>query len=310
MGTAYSSMAYNKELLAKAGFSAPPKTWAEFEQVVIAESKVNPGKSYGMAIPLKYPNFHENFIDRVFAPSYGKYWWDFSAGKFVFAEFTEFFDMVNRITKGGGMYPGIESLDDDTFRAQFAEGNIGFMMISPSYNVGVLYDQFPAKIDWGVAPVPVKDAAKSYNPSTGGASYYSIGLKAKKDGVLAQVQAALDYLTNDDLIASMFTTGKNVPLLADIVAKAKPSPRPQWNDLAQYNTNAVIRPQRAEYLVSVEGDTIYTAFSKIILGTAAPGPTLQDLDRRYNAAFDQAVNRGTVNRAKFIDPNVERLFKK
>ncbi|GHV52173.1 hypothetical protein AGMMS49579_09010 [Spirochaetia bacterium] len=308
MGTAYSSMVYNKDLLAKAGFSAPPKTWAEFEQVVIAESKVSPGKTYGMAIPLKYPNFHENFIERVVAPSIGKYWWDFTAGKFVFSEYTEFFDMIQRITRGGGMYPGLETLDDDTFRAQFAEGNIGFILCSPSYNVGVLYDQFPAKIEWGVAPIPVKDPAKSYNPSTGGASYYSINVSARKDGVLQEVQTVLDYLTNDDLIASMFTTGKNVPLLADVAAKAKPSPRAQWNDLAQYNAGAVIRPTRAEYVVTTEGDTIYNAFSKIILGSAAPGPALQELDRRYNAAFEQAVSRGQIKRATFIDPNVEKLF--
>jgi hypothetical protein len=95
-----------------------------------------------------------------------------------------------------------------------------------------------------------------------------------------------------------------------VAAKASPSPRTQWNDLAQYNTNAVMRPSRAEYVVTAEGDTIYTAFSKIILGAAAPGPTLQDLDRRYNAAFDQAVNRGTIKRAAFIDANIEKLFKK
>ncbi|GHT55224.1 hypothetical protein FACS1894109_01370 [Spirochaetia bacterium] len=310
MGTAYSSMAYNKELLARAGFSAPPKTWAEFEQVVLAESKLNPGKTFGMAIPLKYANVHENFIERVVAPSVGKYWWDYTSGKFAFSEYTEFFDMINRISKGGGMYPGLETLDDDTFRAQFAEGNIGFMLCSPSYNVGVLYDQFPAKIDWGVAPIPVKESAASYNASTGGASYYSINVKARKDGVLQEVQTVLDYLTNDDLIADMFTTGKNVPLLADIIAKAAPSPRQQWNDVAKLNEGAVIRPLRAEYSVTVEGDTIYTAFSKIILGAAAPGPALQDLDRRYNAAFEQAVSRGTIKREKFIDPNVEKLFRK
>ncbi|MDR1900950.1 MAG: extracellular solute-binding protein [Treponema sp.] len=310
MGTAYSSMAYNKDLLKAAGFDAPPETWAEFERVVIAESRVDSGKKFGMAIPLGYVNYHENFIDRVFAPSYGKYFWDFTRGRFVFSEFTEFFEMINRITKAGGMYPGIENLNDDTFRAQFAEGNIGFILVNPSYNVGVLYDQFPAKIDWGVAPIPVKDTAKSYNPSAGGASYYSINVKAKKDGVLQQVQTVLDFLTNDDLIADMFTTGKNIPLLPEIAAKAKPSDRPQWNDTALYNANAVIRPPRAEYDVQVEGDTIYTVFSKILLGQTAPGPALQDLDRRYNAAYDQGVRQGKINAGKYNDPKVEQLFSK
>jgi multiple sugar transport system substrate-binding protein len=308
MGTAYSSMAYNVDLLKAAGYSAPPKTWAEFEEMAIAMSKVNPGKSYGTAIPLKYANFHENFVERALSPSYGKFWWDFTAGKFVFSEFTEFFDMVNRITRAGGMYPGIESLDDDTFRAQFAEGNIGLMLVCPSYNVGVLYDQFPAKIEWKVAPIPVKDPNRHYRATGGGASYYAISPKAKKDGVLAQVQTALDYLTSDELIGSTFTTGKNIPLLSDIAAKAKPSDRPQWNDMATNNTSAVIRPARAEYKLNVEGDTIYTAFSKIILGAAQPGPALQDLERRYNTAFEQAVNRGLVVREQFIDASVAQKF--
>jgi multiple sugar transport system substrate-binding protein len=309
MGTAYSSMAYNKDLLKAAGFSEPPKTWEEFERVIIAESKVEPGKKFGMAIPLGYVNYHENFIERVFVPSYGKHYWDFTTGKFCFAEFAEFFNMINRITAAGGMFPGIENLNDDSFRAQFAEGNIGFILINPSYNVGVLYDQFPAKIDWGVAAIPVRDPNNAFNPSSGGASYYSINVKAKKDNVLREVQMVLDYLTNDDLIASMFTTGKNVPLLADVAAKAKPSDRPQWNDVAKFNGSAVIRPPRAEYDVKVEGDTIYTVFSKIILGQAQPGPALEDLDRRYNAAYETGVKAGTIDTSKYIDPNVANLLK-
>jgi multiple sugar transport system substrate-binding protein len=56
--------------------------------------------------------------------------------------------MLQRINRAGGMFPGAETLSDDALRAQFAEGNIGMIMGSGSFDVGVLYDQFPAKVPW------------------------------------------------------------------------------------------------------------------------------------------------------------------
>jgi hypothetical protein len=44
------------------------------------------------------------------------------------------------------------------------------------------------------------------------------------------------------------------------------------------------------------------------VGNVPPGPTLQDLDRRYNAAFEDAVQKGTVNRATYVDPNLPQKF--
>jgi multiple sugar transport system substrate-binding protein len=56
----------------------------------------------------------------------------------------------------GSMFPGTALLTNDALRAQFAEGHIG-MFMGEFWDVAVLTDQFPAKCDWGVAPIPTYD---------------------------------------------------------------------------------------------------------------------------------------------------------
>jgi ABC-type glycerol-3-phosphate transport system substrate-binding protein len=307
--TASCSIFYNKELLAKAGFSAPPKTWAEFERACIAISKVAPGKTYGMAMPLKFANFYVGNVLGSLVPSYGTFYYDFASGKYNFSLLHEYFEMIQRITAGGGMYPGIESLDDDTFRAQFSEGNIGFIFMSPSYNVGVLYDQFPAKIEWGAAPIPVLNPNKSYYPMGTTATLYSVSDRAKKDGVMNEVSIALQCLLSDDLMSTLYTNGKSLPVRADIIQRSAPSQRQQWNDLAAQSEGAVIQPSFPDAFFSIEGDDVYTAFGKLFTGGNVTS-ILADLDRRYNAAFDRAVQQGVVKREDFIHPEInQRLIK-
>lgn len=309
MSTGFCAMFYNKPLLQKAGIAKVPSTWEEFEKACIAVSKVEPGKTYGMTRPLKYSNAHTNYELPAMVPSYGKFYFDFSTGRYCFSDFLEYFQMIQRIIKAGGMMPGVETMDDDTARALFSEGNLGFIFPSPSFNVGVAYDQFPAKMDWGCAPIPVKDPNKSYNPMGGTASNYGISRKAKKDGVLKEVAVVYDYLTSDEILAEMYTKGKNLPVLPEILDIAKPSTRPQWNELAQLSKGQVIRPNFPDVFFSVEGDSVLAAFTKIYTG-GDPKAILADLDKRYNEAMDKAIARGTIKKADFIKPEIAERFKK
>jgi multiple sugar transport system substrate-binding protein len=305
----YCSIAYNVPLLKRAGFNEPPKTWAEFERACIAIAKLEPGKIFGTYVPLRYANYPSYYTNPGMAPSYGKFWFDFTTGRYCFSDFVEYFEMFQRIRTAGAMFPGIESLDDDTARAQFAEGNIGFEMINPSFNIGVFYDQFPAKMEWATAAIPVKDANTRYNVMGDTATTLVISKKAKEQNLLEEVARVYDFWISDEVQMELFTNGKDIPIIPEIVQKAKPSDRSQWNDLAALSAGTVLRPNFPDGFFAVEGDDVNTAFAKIFTGGNA-AQILADLDRRFNAAMDQAITRGVIKREDFIMPEIEQRFKR
>jgi len=89
-------------------------------------------------------------------PSSGSEGFDPKTGKFDYSVLKPVLETVMGIKEDGSFYPGAEGLDNDPARARFAEGNIG-MKFAWSWDVGVFNDQFAAKCDWGVAPIPVED---------------------------------------------------------------------------------------------------------------------------------------------------------
>jgi multiple sugar transport system substrate-binding protein len=307
--TSYGALAYNVPLLRQAGFTEPPKTWAEFERICIAISKVNPGKTFGTYMPLKYSNYGQYYVGGMLTPSFGKFMFDFSTGRYCFSDFAEYFEMYQRIRAAGAMFPGIESLDDDTARAHFAEGNIGFILVMPSFNVGVLYDQFSTKMEWKIAPIPVKDANTRYNLMGTTATNLVVSKKAQTDKLLEEVARVYAYLISDEVVGTLYTNGKELPMNPRIVQNAKPSGRQQWNDIAALAAAGTVqRPNFPDTMFAVEGDDVNTAFGKILTGGDAR-QILADMDRRFNAAMDTAISRGTIKREDYIKPEIERQFR-
>jgi len=304
----YNTLAYNVPLLRQAGYTEPPKTWAEFEEMCIAVSKVSPGRTFGTYMPLRYANYALFYVGGTLAPSYGKFWYNFSTGRYVFSEFAEYFEMYQRIRSAGAMFPGMESLDDDTARAQFAEGNVGFVLVNPSFNIGVFYDQFPAKMEWKIAPIPVKDPNTKYNVMGSTATNLVVSKKARSERILEEVARVYAYLISDEVVGSLYTNGKDLPINPRVVRNAPPSNRQQWNDLATLAAGTVLRPNFPDAMFVVEGDDVNTAFGQILTGGNAR-QILADMDRRFNDAFDRAVTRAAVKREDFIKPEIEQQFR-
>jgi multiple sugar transport system substrate-binding protein len=307
-GTSYATIAYNVPLLNSIGLTEPPATWEEFERACIAITRANPGK-FGMYKALRYTNFPTIVLEPILVRSYGGTWFDFINGRYNFSRFYEYFEMIQRLSAAGAIFPGMESLDDDTARAQFSEGNIGFVFSNPSFNVGVFYDQFPARMEWRVAPIPVKDPNNHFRPqSAAGDINIVVGTRGRTENVMEQV-ARVHYLwMSDDMLSSLFTAGKDLPRLPSIIANAAPSDRSQWNDIARLNAESRSRPSMPDLFFPVEGDDVRTAFSRIIVGGNAQ-QILGDMDRRFNDAFDRAIARGVVTREYFIRPHFEQSLR-
>jgi ABC-type glycerol-3-phosphate transport system substrate-binding protein len=310
----YSGFHYNKGLLRRAGYSAPPRTWAEFEEAAIKISKLEPGKIYGYAMPLVWsPDFTTWLGEYTATNSIGHMFWNFTEGKFQFADFTPYYETLGRIRDAGAMFPGMESLSDDQQRAQFSAGNIGFIG-GAGWNVGVLYDQFPypnpnGPDGWDYAPLPVQNLNNTYATPISAGAYMFVSAQVKNDkDKLSKIGEVIKLFCGDDTQMLMFTNAKHVPLRADVAAKAKPSDRPQYTSYGKAADRLVTIPTPPTTRLTPEGADRVAVISQILTGqipVSGIRAALTDLDRRYNAAFEQAVTRGQLKRESYIDPTFE-----
>jgi len=307
----YSGFHYNKALLRQAGYSAPPKTWAEFEDAAIKISKLQPGKIYGYAMPMTWsPDFTTWLGEYSATNSIGHMFWNYTEGKFQFADFTPYYETLSRIRDAGAMFPGMETLSDDQQRAQFAAGNIGFIG-GAGWNVGVLYEQFPFDpLDgWDYAPLPVQNLNQTYAVPVSASASYLVNAKVKADkDKLSKMGEVIKLFCGDETQMLMFTAAKHVPLRPDIAAKAAPAQRPQYTTYGKMAERQVTIPTGPISRLTPEGADRVAVIGQILTGQipiTGIRAALTDLDRRYNAAFDQAVQREQIKRENYIDPTFE-----
>jgi multiple sugar transport system substrate-binding protein len=315
----YSGFHYNKALLAQAGYTTPPRTWAEFEEAAIKISKLQPGKIYGYGMPMAWsPDFTVWLGEFTAANSIGHMFWNYTEGKFQFADFTPYYEMLSRIREGGAFFPGMETLSDDQQRAQFAAGNIGFIG-GAGWNVGVLYDQFPFgggeagkpndPTGWDYAPLPVQNLNQTYAVPVNGSVSYIVNANVKADrDKLNKMGEVIKLFCGDETQMLMFTAGKHVPLRPDIAARAAPASQPQYTSYGKMAERQVTFPASPINRLTPEGADRVAVIGQILTGQipiTGIRAALTDLDRRYNAAFDLAVQRGQIKRDDYIDPTVE-----
>jgi len=314
----YSGFHYNKALLQRAGYSAPPKTWAEFEEMAIAISRLAPD-IYGYAMPLVWsPDFTTWMTEYFATSSVGHMYWNYTEGRYQFADFTPYFEMLARIRNAGAMFPGMESLSDDQQRAYFADGKIGFIG-GAGWNVGVLYEQFPFgganaqgapndPLGWDYAPMPVRDLNNVYAVPVSASIAYLVSAKVKNDrDKLNKIGEVIRFFLGDEMQTAMSSGGYFMPLRPDITARSTAN-RPQWISFSQSANRLVTMPATPTTRLAPEGADRVAVIGQILTGQIAIGnirAALEDLDRRYNAAFEQAVSRGQLLRANYIDPTFE-----
>ncbi|GAA4849612.1 hypothetical protein GCM10023310_30000 [Paenibacillus vulneris] len=281
---------YNKELFAKAGITTPPTTLAEL--VEDAKKLTEAGKAigaYGFAQNFKNPGSALGRSSRVIAEvsGYGGFGYDFKTARYDFSGMKPIIQAFKQIKDDGSMLPGVESLDIDPLRAQFAQGKIG-MYLSFSAEAGVYQSQFPAKIDWAAAPVP------SINGSFNGASGFLGGQWLALSSKTANKEAAwkfMKYMYNDSLLQQYQEKGFGIAMVPSISAVAA---KPQVKGIEGFLPNKYDGVWPVYPVVPVQGTKSDDAFFKYILSGGDLDSIITDLNTRYNAALDTAIAKGDV----------------
>ena len=157
---------YNKEMFVKSGIvdgsgtPTPPETFEELREYAkkLTDYKKN---EYGIVLPLKWSGWYGSDIRSSMMSSCGYQEFNPVTGKFDYTGAIPIMKTFLDIKADRTCVPGAEEIDNDTARALFASGGVG-MKLAFSFDVNVLNDQYPASIDWGVAPLPVVDKDNKY----------------------------------------------------------------------------------------------------------------------------------------------------
>jgi hypothetical protein len=103
-----------------------------------------------------------------------------------------------------------------------------------------------------------------------------------------------------------------MPNRADIVAKAAAPSRPQWKTFGEIAPATVTMPPNFHNMLAPEGADRVAIIGQILTGQipiAGIRAALEDLDRRYNIATQQAIDRRIINRDDYFDANLEARFR-
>lgn len=213
---------------------------------------------------------------------FGGFGYDFRTARFDFSGFKPIIEAFKQIKDDGSMLPGVESLDIDPLRAQFAEGKIG-MYLSFSSEPGVYSNQFPAKIDWAAAPAPTIDGnAKGASGFLGG---QWLALSSKSEHKEAAWKF-MEYMYSDQILTAYQENGYGISMVPSVSAVAK---TPEVNGIEGFLPNQYDGVWPVYPTVAPEGMKSDDAFFKYMLNGGDLDAVIADLNKRYNAALDDAI---------------------
>lgn len=291
------ALVYNKDMFKAAGIvdengeAKPPVTWDE----VLEDAKklTNPAKKeYGIALPLKWGSYFDWEFRFPFFGAMGDDMFSSKEGKFKFSDYAPAMEWLLKIKEDGSYFPGAEGLDNDTARAQFSEGHIG-MKFAASWDVGVYNEQFPAKIEWGVAPIPkISEDSKNLQFALA-TTNFAIG-KTASEKDLEKVMEVYKWFHGDEVLAKLYSESKVIPYDFAIAEASGAKPEQKgWEEFSALQQQSKIVSMGPT--VKLEGKDYRQVLNQIWIGEVSIEEGLKDLDERYNEALEKGIADGTIN---------------
>lgn len=296
---------YNKELFKKANLPGPPKTVAEM--VDYAKKITAVGKAqgaYGYAMNLKSPwSSMFRSIDQI-AQRSGVWPYDFKTGKYNFEPMRPIILAYKQMKDDGSMFPGVENLDIDPMRSQFAEGKIG-MYISGNWEPGVYTQQFPAKIDWDAVPVPTIDATAKGKSWIRAGRWQFISSRSKNQKLAWRV---FEWFHRDAVLVPYHEKGYGYSVVPSVVKTAKD---PEIKGAERFKIDEAVEAfwpaSPHEQGLRVEGKPMHDIYAGVILGAISMDDAIRDLNKRYNESLDKAEKSGLLKRRIIKNFNPAKL---
>jgi multiple sugar transport system substrate-binding protein len=301
----YWRLIYNADLFQKAGIKEPPKTVQEM--VEDAKKITEAGKdigAYGFAENFKSASSAFGRIANPIATLSGTGevdGYNYKTGQFDFSVYKPIVEALRQMKQDGSMLPGVESLDIDPLRAQFAAGKIG-MYFNHSGEPAVYQSQFPTQVHWAAALPPTVDGSQKGAVSLTNAGNY-IGISAKtehKDAAWKFMQ----YLSTLDFQKEYYEKGFGISIVPDVTASAKKPTMPGIDGFLPTKFDGLYAPAPTGVAeAKVEGMKTGDSVLKYMLNGGDLDKVLSDLTTRYNAALEKARAAGdTKSKA---DPNFD-----
>lgn len=248
-GVAPQGMVYNKDLFKKAGIvdengeAKPPKTWSEvreYARVLTDKSK----NQYGIIAPMKWGGWFGSDINNPAMSLCGFIGYNPATGQYDYSAYKKPMEAWLGMKEDGSIYPGAESLDNDSARAMFAEGNIG-MKFAFNFDVGVLNDQFPAKCDWGVCAYPINEDGTGYKQRMdyGWSSFINAASKVEPEKLLEVVK----MFSSAEYEKKMFEECVAMPYNTEIIEMANVSKTKKgWAEFAKLANISTVQPRNPQ----------------------------------------------------------------
>ena len=299
-----SRLFYNQDIFDRVGIEGPPQTLDE----LVADAKNITEKLGSEGIYGFSGNFKSaatsvgRSIDMIVMRSGGtRNGFDYKTGTYDFSSYKPVLEAYREMFATGVAFPGSESLDIDPLRTQFAAGNIA-MYISVSHaEPGVYTSQFPTDINWNCAQLPtVTGEVKGKQQLWFGGSNLAINPATEHPDEAWEV---MKFLHSDEVMGPYHTEGLGTVMIPSAVENVEQpaiiEEMPNL-DINEYDQNWPPLPSG----VIVEGKDYYTVCVECIFGMTDIDSAIEDLNTRYNAAYDKAVAEGAE---RIVYPNFDPL---
>lgn len=301
---------YNKDMFKAVGIvdengeAKPPKTWDEMREV--ARKLTDKSKNqYGMVFPIKWgTGWYGSDLSNPVMSSQGFVDYNPATGKYEYDGMKHAMEVLIGMKHDGSIYPGADSLDNDSARAAFAEGSIG-MKFGYTFDVGVLNDQFPAKCDWGVTQYPTYDENVAYkNRMDYGMSYM---FNAHSKVTPEKLMEVMKFFTGDHFMLESYKEGVDIPYDPSLVEGVSlENAKHGWAEFAglvKYGKMQPLSPSQdyagAESAYETFINKIYSEQISIDEGIAIMNKNANDAVENYYSAHPDEVSE----REARIDPN-------